>query len=120
MAYRPLHGEAQSRRTALAGHEHLLVPRQRPVVDRQPGLLILDEPTSQMAPRGEHQFFEQIKTIATDRITIMVTHRPENTKIADHVIVKEHGRITEQGRYGDQRRRNLPRTPGTLPRTTHL
>ncbi len=28
---------------------------------RRPGLLILDEPTSQMDPRGEHRIFEQIK-----------------------------------------------------------
>ncbi|MFC9491719.1 ABC transporter ATP-binding protein, partial [Streptomyces hydrogenans] len=56
---------------------------------------------SQMDPRGEHQIFEQIKAIAADRITIVVTHRLENTKIADHVIVMEHGRITEQGRYDD-------------------
>ncbi|MDT9695894.1 MULTISPECIES: ABC transporter ATP-binding protein [Streptomyces] len=68
---------------------------------RLPGLLILDEPTSQMDPRGEHQIFEQIKAIAAGRITIVVTHRLENTKIADHIIVMEHGRITEQGRYDD-------------------
>lgn len=68
---------------------------------RQPELLILDEPTSQMDPRGEHQIFEQIKAIAADRITIVVTHRLENTRIADHIIVMEHGRITEQGRYDD-------------------
>jgi hypothetical protein len=28
------HGEAQSRRTALAGHERLLVLQQRPVLDQ--------------------------------------------------------------------------------------
>ncbi|MFI1438709.1 ATP-binding cassette domain-containing protein [Streptomyces fructofermentans] len=68
---------------------------------RLPGLLILDEPTSQMDPRGEHQIFERIKAIAADRITIVVTHRLENTRIADHIIVMEQGRITEQGRYDD-------------------
>ncbi|MET9801154.1 ATP-binding cassette domain-containing protein [Streptomyces sp. NPDC006368] len=68
---------------------------------RQPELLILDEPTSQMDPRGEHRIFERIKAIAADRITIVVTHRLENTKIADHIIVMEHGRITEQGHYDD-------------------
>jgi ATP-binding cassette, subfamily B, bacterial len=66
---------------------------------RRPGLLILDEPTSQMDPRGEHQIFEQIKDIAADRITIVVTHRLENTQVADRIIVMEHGRISEQGTY---------------------
>jgi ABC-type multidrug transport system fused ATPase/permease subunit len=68
---------------------------------RRPPLLILDEPTSQTDPRGEHQIFEKIKAIASDRITIVVTHRLENTKIADHVVVMEQGRITEQGGYDD-------------------
>ncbi|MYS56884.1 ATP-binding cassette domain-containing protein, partial [Streptomyces sp. SID6013] len=68
---------------------------------RRPGLLILDEPTSQMDPRGEHQIFERIKAVAAERITIVVTHRLENTRIADHIVVMEHGRITEQGRYED-------------------
>ncbi|MFF9864705.1 ATP-binding cassette domain-containing protein [Streptomyces sp. NPDC013953] len=68
---------------------------------RRPSLLILDEPTSQMDPRGEHRIFERIKSIAADRITIVVTHRLENTKIADHIVVMEEGRITEQGRYDD-------------------
>ncbi|MFC8197804.1 ATP-binding cassette domain-containing protein [Streptomyces sp. NPDC057298] len=66
---------------------------------RRPPLLILDEPTSQMDPRGEHQIFEKIKAIAGDRITIVVTHRLENTKVADDIIVMEQGRITEQGDY---------------------
>ncbi|MFD9220019.1 ATP-binding cassette domain-containing protein [Streptomyces sp. NPDC060064] len=68
---------------------------------RRPPLLILDEPTSQMDPRGEHRIFEEIKAISGDRITIVVTHRLENTKVADHIIVMEEGRITEQGRYDD-------------------
>ncbi|MCK2141652.1 ATP-binding cassette domain-containing protein [Streptomyces albidoflavus] len=66
---------------------------------RQPDLLILDEPTSQMDPRGEHEIFEQIKANASHRITVIVTHRIQNTKIADRIICMEDGRITEQGTY---------------------
>ncbi|MCT9006737.1 ATP-binding cassette domain-containing protein [Streptomyces rhizosphaerihabitans] len=68
---------------------------------RRPPLLILDEPTSQMDPRGEHGIFEKIKSISADRITIVVTHRLENTRIADHIVVMEQGRLTEQGTYDD-------------------
>ncbi|MGP3922913.1 ATP-binding cassette domain-containing protein [Streptomyces sp. 8N616] len=68
---------------------------------RQPPVLILDEPTSEMDARGEHHMFAALKTIAPSRITIVVTHRIENTKMADRIIVMEHGRITEQGRYQD-------------------
>lgn len=68
---------------------------------RRPSLLILDEPTSQMDARGEHGILEAIKAISADRITVVVTHQLENTRLADRIIVMEQGRITEQGRYED-------------------
>lgn len=68
---------------------------------RRPPVLILDEPTSEMDARGEHRMFTVLKDMARDRITIVVTHRIENTRMADRIVVMEHGRITEQGTYED-------------------
>lgn len=68
---------------------------------RRTPLLILDEPTSQMDPRGEHQIFVEIKRIAAERMTLVVTHQLENTRLADRIVVMRHGRIIEQGRYED-------------------
>lgn len=68
---------------------------------RRTPLLILDEPTSQMDPRGEHQIFLEVKRIAAERMTIVVTHQLENTRLADRVIVMRNGHIIEQGRYED-------------------
>ncbi|WP_055587058.1 ATP-binding cassette domain-containing protein [Streptacidiphilus griseoplanus] len=68
---------------------------------RRPPVLILDEPTSEMDARGEHQMFAALKQIARARITIVVTHRIENTKMADRIIVMDRGRIVEEGRYQD-------------------
>jgi ABC-type transport system involved in cytochrome bd biosynthesis fused ATPase/permease subunit len=31
----------------------------------------------------------------------VVTHQLENTKVADRILVMEHGRISEVGRYDD-------------------
>ncbi|WP_055495666.1 ABC transporter ATP-binding protein [Streptomyces sp. TP-A0356] len=66
---------------------------------RRPGLLILDEPTSQMDARGEHAILERVKAIADDRITVVITHQLENTRVADEIVVMRHGRIAEQGPY---------------------
>lgn len=66
---------------------------------RRPEVLILDEPTSQMDARGEHQIFEKIKRSACDRITIVVTHQLENTRLADRIIVMDQGRVIDQGTY---------------------
>ncbi|MGI5336282.1 ABC transporter ATP-binding protein [Streptomyces sp. CA-181903] len=66
---------------------------------RRPPVLILDEPTSELDARGEHMIFQALKDMAKDRITIVVTHRLDNTRIADRIVVMEHGRITEQGPF---------------------
>ncbi|MFE2415495.1 ATP-binding cassette domain-containing protein [Streptomyces hokutonensis] len=66
---------------------------------RRAGLLILDEPTSEMDARGEHTILRKIKALSGDCITIVVTHQLVNTKIADRILVMDHGRITEQGPY---------------------
>ncbi|CAM5575809.1 ABC transporter OS=Streptomyces aurantiogriseus OX=66870 GN=GCM10010251_58960 PE=4 SV=1 [Streptomyces aurantiogriseus] len=68
---------------------------------RQTPLLILDEPASQMDARGEHAIFLEIKRIAAERMTIVVTHQLENTRLADRILVMDKGRVIEQGRYED-------------------
>jgi ATP-binding cassette subfamily B protein len=54
-----------------------------------------------MDPRGEHQIFLEIKRIAAERMTIVVTHQLENTRLADRILVMRDGRIIEQGRYDE-------------------
>ncbi|MFI6879955.1 ATP-binding cassette domain-containing protein [Streptomyces sp. NPDC050400] len=68
---------------------------------RRTPLLILDEPTSQMDARGEHSVFLEIRRIAAERMTIVVTHQLENTRLADRVLVMDQGRVVEQGSYED-------------------
>lgn len=68
---------------------------------RQTPLLILDEPTSQMDARGEHRIFLEIKRIAAERMTIVVTHQLENTRLADRIVVMSEGRVIEQGGYDE-------------------
>ncbi|MFG2487679.1 MULTISPECIES: ATP-binding cassette domain-containing protein [Streptomyces] len=66
---------------------------------RKPGLLVMDEPTSAMDPRGEHMVFSGLRDMKDDRITVIVTHRMENCRLADRIIVLDAGRIIEQGGY---------------------
>ncbi|WP_261994283.1 ATP-binding cassette domain-containing protein [Streptomyces sp. t39] len=68
---------------------------------RQPAVLVLDEPTSEMDARGEHQMFRELRDMAPDRITVVVTHRLDNVRMADRVIVLDQGRIREQGSFDE-------------------
>nr|MDT0516012.1 ABC transporter ATP-binding protein [Streptomyces sp. DSM 41633] len=66
---------------------------------RKPGLLVMDEPTSAMDPRGEHMVFSGLRDMKEDRITVIVTHRMENCRLADRIVVLDGGRIVEQGPF---------------------
>ncbi|MET9463944.1 ABC transporter ATP-binding protein [Streptomyces sp. NPDC006544] len=68
---------------------------------RKPRFLIMDEPTSAMDARGEHQIFTGLQAMKEDRITMIVTHRMENCRLADRIIVLEKGRVTESGTFAE-------------------
>ncbi|MFE4637847.1 ATP-binding cassette domain-containing protein [Streptomyces sp. NPDC056773] len=68
---------------------------------RRPRLLIMDEPTSAMDPRGEHRIFTGLQEMKEDRITMIVTHRMENCRLADRIIVLGKGRVIETGTFAE-------------------
>ncbi|WP_326779136.1 ABC transporter ATP-binding protein [Streptomyces sp. NBC_01445] len=76
---------------------------------REPAVLVLDEPTSEMDARGEHQIFRELRATAPDRITVVVTHRLDNVRMADRVIVLDQGTVREQGSFDE-----LVATEGSL------
>jgi ATP-binding cassette subfamily B protein len=78
---------------------------------REPAVLVLDEPTSEMDARGEHLIFRRLRETAPDRITVVVTHRLDNVRMADRVIVLDQGRIREEGTFD-----SLVTTQGSLLR----
>jgi len=64
-----------------------------------PGLLILDEPTSDLDPRSEHKILHALRPLAPERITVLVTHNISNVAMADRIVVLDHGRIIQQGTF---------------------
>ncbi|MFI9269493.1 ATP-binding cassette domain-containing protein [Kitasatospora sp. NPDC052896] len=74
---------------------------------RSGGLLVLDEPTSDLDPRAEHRIFGGLRRLAADRAVVLVTHNLANTVVADRIVVLERGEITQLGRFDE-----LTRQPG--------
>ncbi|MGW4690989.1 ATP-binding cassette domain-containing protein [Kitasatospora cineracea] len=66
---------------------------------RQPGLLILDEPTSDLDPRAEHKILHALRALAPDRITLLVTHNLANARLADRIVVMDQGGIVQEGTW---------------------
>jgi ATP-binding cassette subfamily B protein len=64
-------------------------------------VLILDEPTNAMDAHSEQQALEAIWDEATDRITVLISHRLSAVRRADRVYMLSHGRIVESGTHED-------------------
>jgi ATP-binding cassette subfamily B protein len=63
------------------------------------GLLILDEPSSNLDPEAEFDLFKNIKKYRSRKTTIFITHRFNTVRMADKILVLEHGTVTEFGSH---------------------
>jgi ATP-binding cassette subfamily B protein len=68
---------------------------------RDPRILILDEPTSDLDAATEAAINATLERLARDRTVVAVTHRLGAVLHADQIYVIEGGRIAEQGRHQD-------------------
>jgi ATP-binding cassette subfamily B protein len=62
-------------------------------------VLVLDEPTAAMDARAEADIFEHFRSLARERITILISHRFSTVRMADQIAVLDRGRIIEQGSH---------------------
>ncbi|MFD7923735.1 ABC transporter ATP-binding protein [Streptomyces sp. NPDC059740] len=74
---------------------------------RDAGLLVLDEPTANLDPRAEYRIFRRLRSLARDRMVLLVTHRITNVAVADRIVVLDEGRVVQEGTYAQ-----LAREPG--------
>jgi ATP-binding cassette subfamily B protein len=62
-------------------------------------ILVLDEPTAALDAEAEHAVFERFRTLTRGRTAILISHRFPTVRMADRILVLEHGRIVEQGTH---------------------
>lgn len=66
---------------------------------RQGDLLVLDEATSALDMESEEKIYDEIRRVASNRIVIIVTHRPHLLKYCDQVIeMFPGGKVSVNGR----------------------
>lgn len=99
----------QMRRVAIAG-----------VLAMEPEVLVLDEPTAGLDPRGQRNMMEMFHRLHQEKglTTILVTHSMEDAlNYADHVIILDHGKKYMEGKAADVliRREQLNRVQLDVP-----
>ena len=62
-------------------------------------ILVLDEPTAAMDAQAEAEVFEHFRKIASERITILISHRFSTVRMADQIAVLDSGRVAEIGSH---------------------
>ena len=104
----------EKRRAAIAG-----------VLAMQPALLILDEPTAGLDPKGRRDLFAQLKQLhETHGMTIvLVSHNMDDVaELAGRVVLLDHGRIMRTGTPREifSHRDELEAAGLTVPQATQL
>ncbi|HEV8373155.1 MAG TPA: ATP-binding cassette domain-containing protein [Actinomycetota bacterium] len=91
----------------------------------QPQVLLLDEPSSGLDPRGRHQLWQTIRQLVDDGATVLLTtqYLEEADQLAGHIVVIDAGRIIAHGtpdqlkqRVGGDRLQLRLATPTTASR----
>jgi ATP-binding cassette subfamily B protein len=64
---------------------------------RDARLIVLDEPTSSLAPNKEYQIFNRFRSLIENKSAILISHRFSTVQMADRILVLKAGRLVEQG-----------------------
>jgi ATP-binding cassette subfamily B protein len=66
---------------------------------RDSQLIVLDEPTSSLDPKAEHEVFVRFRQLLKDQSAILISHRLSTVRMADRIYVFDKGRIVESGTH---------------------
>lgn len=81
---------------SLSGGQRQAVALARALV-RDPEVLILDEPTSNMDNASEHMVQKRLQGIMQNKTLILITHRLSMLGIVDRLVVVDNGQIVMDG-----------------------
>jgi ATP-binding cassette subfamily B protein len=85
----------------LSGGQWQKVALARAFMREEADILILDEPTAALDAEAEHAVFERFRQLTKGRTAILISHRFPTVRMADRILVLEHGRVIEDGSHAD-------------------
>ncbi|WP_416975235.1 ABC transporter ATP-binding protein [Streptomyces sp. 4F14] len=89
----------------LSGGQRQRVALARAILT-DPRLLILDDATSAIDARVEHEIHEALKEVMRGRTTLLIAHRRSTLNLADRIAVLDAGRLADVGTHDELERRS--------------
>ncbi|WP_371773076.1 ABC transporter ATP-binding protein [Streptomyces sp. NBC_01438] len=89
----------------LSGGQRQRVALARAILT-DPRLLLLDDATSAVDARVEHDIHEALRGVMAGRTTLLIAHRRSTLNLADRIAVLENGRLADIGTHEELERRS--------------
>ncbi|MER7723267.1 ABC transporter ATP-binding protein [Streptomyces sp. NPDC096323] len=89
----------------LSGGQRQRVALARAILT-DPRLLLLDDATSAVDARVEHEIHDALRHVMAGRTTLLIAHRRSTLNLADRIAVLEHGRLADIGTHEELERRS--------------
>ncbi|MET7293479.1 ABC transporter ATP-binding protein [Streptomyces griseoloalbus] len=89
----------------LSGGQRQRVALARAILT-DPRLLVLDDATSAVDARVEHEIHEALKGVMRGRTTLLIAHRRSTLNLADRIAVLDGGRLADIGTHEELQRRS--------------
>lgn len=83
----------------LSGGQWQKVALARGFMREQADILVLDEPTAALDAQAEHAVFQRFAELASGRTTLIISHRFPTVRMADRILVLQHGQVIEDGTH---------------------
>jgi ATP-binding cassette subfamily B protein len=83
----------------LSGGQWQKIALSRAFMRTEADVLVLDEPTAAMDAEAEAHIFEHVRGLSRDKMAVLISHRFSTVRMADHIVVLDHGAVVEQGTH---------------------
>jgi ATP-binding cassette subfamily B protein len=83
----------------LSGGQWQKIALARAFMRESADILVLDEPTAALDAEAEHAVFLRFRELTQGKTSILISHRFPTVRMADRILVIDHGRVVEEGTH---------------------